>query len=468
MTAQRRAGRILIIDDEAYITKSLKKVLGDLYNTITTNEPEDFFSYLKSYNIALVISDLKMPKLNGIDLLMKVRDKYPKIRRILLSGGLDLKTLIDSINTAEVHKVLQKPVQKQEIIREIEIQFQAYFKEEQKREETEGRKLELRQTRSELRKKEEKIQKLEKTLKTIPKGLYSKTDELLKLLIDIREGEEEFSQKLVSILEGMQTLTALSTNYFLEKNTEKSFRRVLEYAKDIELVADQYDQKITKAYICALFAYLYSYQQRPELALNNINKAKSIVNWLKDEYIEASLVKSIQEFTLNGEVNQKINERKQRVRIQIENLLKIPIPKLVSISKKALKRITVNNSTIYHFMVVKNEIPIYTKSTNKKQMDVALISGFVSALSLFLQETISEKANLETIQHNEGIFMFHKIKNIKYILMARVAEIHHRIGLRQIAYETSNLFENHPNNIMLQGKKRNEMDNLVKNIFGQI
>jgi two-component system nitrogen regulation response regulator NtrX len=90
--------KILIVDDEASIRKSLVDVLSfEDYELAVAKDAEDALQQLEVSTFDLVISDIKMPKMDGIELLGAIRAKWPKLLVILMSGhendASKLKTL---------------------------------------------------------------------------------------------------------------------------------------------------------------------------------------------------------------------------------------------------------------------------------------------------------------------------------------------------------------------------------------
>jgi CheY-like chemotaxis protein/HD-like signal output (HDOD) protein len=79
--------KILIVDDEEQILETLSRSFSDTgYETITANNGLDALKLLEQEQTDLVISDMKMPLMDGYQLLSKVKEKYPQIIRISLSG----------------------------------------------------------------------------------------------------------------------------------------------------------------------------------------------------------------------------------------------------------------------------------------------------------------------------------------------------------------------------------------------
>lgn len=80
---------ILIVDDEEDLTWSIAKHLSkdnDRYGVMTVNSGADALEVLSKTDITLVISDIRMPEINGLDLLLKVRENYPDIKVIIMTA----------------------------------------------------------------------------------------------------------------------------------------------------------------------------------------------------------------------------------------------------------------------------------------------------------------------------------------------------------------------------------------------
>lgn len=91
--------RILIIDDQGTIRKSLKLALereGYLVETAENGQEALRKSKEEFYNMALV--DLRLPDMNGIELLTKMRETVPKMAKIIITGYASLENAIEAVN----------------------------------------------------------------------------------------------------------------------------------------------------------------------------------------------------------------------------------------------------------------------------------------------------------------------------------------------------------------------------------
>ncbi|MCP9438670.1 MAG: response regulator [Nitrospira sp.] len=101
---------ILCVDDDANILDGYKRHLRKDFKLETAIGPEQGLRMVAEAGpFAVVVSDLKMPGMNGIQFLTKVREQAPDIVRILLTGNADLQASIDAINQGQIFRFLTKP-----------------------------------------------------------------------------------------------------------------------------------------------------------------------------------------------------------------------------------------------------------------------------------------------------------------------------------------------------------------------
>jgi DNA-binding NtrC family response regulator len=101
---------ILIVDDEKHISAALKRELEEEgYVISTVSSAEEALALLHDSPSKVVISDIKMPGMNGLELLQQVKKSYPEVIRIVLSGHSDIKLILDSVNRYGIDRYLTKP-----------------------------------------------------------------------------------------------------------------------------------------------------------------------------------------------------------------------------------------------------------------------------------------------------------------------------------------------------------------------
>jgi len=102
---------VLFVDDEEKSLKYFEKIFSDDFHIITANDIDSAWDIVndKSKKIAVVISDQKMPNGTGVELLNRIRNKYPGIIRILTTGYASLSDNIAAINQSHIFAYLAKP-----------------------------------------------------------------------------------------------------------------------------------------------------------------------------------------------------------------------------------------------------------------------------------------------------------------------------------------------------------------------
>ena len=128
---------ILFVDDEESILKALKRFLRKQpYEVFTANGGQEALDFLEKYEkpVALIVSDQRMPSMNGAEFLEKAKKIYPDAIRFLLTGYSDMDAIIDSVNKGEIHKYITKPWNDDDLMLQIKQGLEHYgLKEENKR-----------------------------------------------------------------------------------------------------------------------------------------------------------------------------------------------------------------------------------------------------------------------------------------------------------------------------------------------
>lgn len=106
---------ILLVDDEEDNLALLYRTLRGTYNLEKTTSPLRALEILKERDFELVISDHKMPEMDGVEFLKHVQVDHPQVMRILLTAYSDANILIDAINYAKIYRYVKKPYNPEEL-----------------------------------------------------------------------------------------------------------------------------------------------------------------------------------------------------------------------------------------------------------------------------------------------------------------------------------------------------------------
>ncbi|KYP10972.1 MAG: hypothetical protein A0129_10115 [Limnobacter sp. CACIAM 66H1] len=113
---RRSKHKILFVDDDSNVINSLRKIFSlEPYDILFTTNSREALSIARKEKPSVVICDLRMPELNGIDVLQAAAEFLPSTGKIILTGHADTESSIDAINLGQVDRFLIKPCNDQEI-----------------------------------------------------------------------------------------------------------------------------------------------------------------------------------------------------------------------------------------------------------------------------------------------------------------------------------------------------------------
>lgn len=102
--------KVLFIDDELNILASLRRGLMDEeYECIFTDNGQEALELMDKHEISVIVTDMRMPKMNGLQLLKECKQKYPRTVRIVMSGYTQLPQILATINQGDIFKFIPKP-----------------------------------------------------------------------------------------------------------------------------------------------------------------------------------------------------------------------------------------------------------------------------------------------------------------------------------------------------------------------
>lgn len=101
---------ILFVDDEERVLKSLERgLLDEPYNTLFATSGKKALEVLEESEVQVIVTDMCMPEMSGLELLRIVKDEYPYIVRLVLSGYTEIDVLLKAINSGEILRFITKP-----------------------------------------------------------------------------------------------------------------------------------------------------------------------------------------------------------------------------------------------------------------------------------------------------------------------------------------------------------------------
>jgi DNA-binding NtrC family response regulator len=101
--------KIMIVDDEPANLRTLERLFRQDYQVVTAPSGAEALALLDQHDVALLISDQRMPAMTGIELMIKTVASRPHMVKILLTGYTDVDALIDALNSGLVYRYLTKP-----------------------------------------------------------------------------------------------------------------------------------------------------------------------------------------------------------------------------------------------------------------------------------------------------------------------------------------------------------------------
>ncbi len=111
---------ILVVDDEVPILQAFVAALSPYFEVTSATSARDADFILRKKPFKVVISDHLMPGGNGMSFLVRAREEYPQMQRILVTGYMKPEMLIRSVNEAALFRYLLKPVSLSELIKVVE------------------------------------------------------------------------------------------------------------------------------------------------------------------------------------------------------------------------------------------------------------------------------------------------------------------------------------------------------------
>lgn len=218
--------KVLFVDDELKILSSIRRsTMEENFETLTAISGEKALEIMENEKITILVTDMRMPEMDGLTLLKITKEKYPDIVRIVLSGYNQLPQILSTINQVGVFKFITKPWLVEEeflpAIREA-IEYYKLRKEgEEVKKALENRNIMYQsilkssnEVINNIRNDMNNVQKLYDSIQKLNKALYSSIKSPDSLLSQM----ESYNTKINNIFSGyLNTLPSKIENFTLEK-----------------------------------------------------------------------------------------------------------------------------------------------------------------------------------------------------------------------------------------------------------
>ena len=107
---------VLFVDDEVNILKALQRLMrNEPIEVLTANRPSEAFELIDRCGPQVIVSDQRMPEMNGVEFLSCVRDRHNDVVRIMLTGYTDMTIAVEAINKGEIFRLITKPWNDEEL-----------------------------------------------------------------------------------------------------------------------------------------------------------------------------------------------------------------------------------------------------------------------------------------------------------------------------------------------------------------
>ena len=107
---------LLVVDDESDVCDSVHDLLRREFRVLKATSAQDGFQLMQEEEVHIIMTDQRMPRITGVELLAKVKARNPHAVRLLFTGYADLESIIAAINQGHVYQFLKKPWQPEELL----------------------------------------------------------------------------------------------------------------------------------------------------------------------------------------------------------------------------------------------------------------------------------------------------------------------------------------------------------------
>ena len=118
--------KILCVDDEPHVLRGLERSLYEHFDVTTAESGAEALELMQDDVFEVLMSDMRMPEMDGAELLRRSREHYPNTTRILLTGHADLESAMKAINQGNIFRFLMKPCETDLLVEALNEASQLY------------------------------------------------------------------------------------------------------------------------------------------------------------------------------------------------------------------------------------------------------------------------------------------------------------------------------------------------------
>jgi len=111
---------VLLVDDEAAMLRVYERILGRRFEVCAVNSAAAGLAMLAKREFAVIVSDIRMPEMDGVEFLSEARARAPTAVRMALTGHADLGSAMELVNRGNVYRFLTKPIETNDLVAAIE------------------------------------------------------------------------------------------------------------------------------------------------------------------------------------------------------------------------------------------------------------------------------------------------------------------------------------------------------------
>lgn len=111
--------KILVVDDEPTNIRLLERIFNRQYQVLSATSGAEAMELLRQHNVALIISDQRMPEMSGIEFLKLAAELRPRVIRIIISGYSDVNVLTEAINSGIIYRFISKPWNNEDLMQTV-------------------------------------------------------------------------------------------------------------------------------------------------------------------------------------------------------------------------------------------------------------------------------------------------------------------------------------------------------------